>query len=443
MLRSLPASHVRTFIALCLACSALLGAVNRVRAQSDGPPANVITAEAIEREVVTGHTFVGTVMPRRISNVGSAVDGRVIDFKVSLGDRVTQGGVLAQLLTKQLEIELAGAKAERDNRQAALDEASRGRAEEIAQSKARLAGRKAVLDYTAARLERYKKASNKNVYTQEQVEEIYSTAVQAEKAYVEEQIALKLLEEGAREEVMRQWKAKLEVQEQVIAGIEDQIEKHTIRAPFDGYIVAEHTEDGQWLARGDLVATVAELDHIDVEIQVLENYIPFVKVGDEVRLEVTSLPTENLVGRIAEIVPQADLRTRNFPVRVRLENKLVGGQPLIKAGMFARATLAVGRTAHATLVPKDAVVLGGPTPVVFVAEVTGSNAQGIKTAKVRSAAVQLGAALAGYIQVSGEVKPGDTVIVQGNERLNSGQSVVVVGEQKEAMLKTAAAAKAE
>ena len=87
------------------------------------------------------------------------------------------------------------------------------------------------------------------------------------------------------------------------------------------------------------MATVAELDEIDIEIQVLENYIPHVRVGDEVRLEITSLPTEILVGRVAEIVPQADLRTRNFPVRVRLKTKSSMDRPLIKAGMFARATL--------------------------------------------------------------------------------------------------------
>ncbi|MEX2138778.1 MAG: efflux RND transporter periplasmic adaptor subunit [Pirellulales bacterium] len=433
-----------TAVHLLTTCVAVLFTAQDALAQPNGlPPANVVTAKAIEREVVTGHTFVGSVMPRRISAIGSAVDGRVVDFKVSLGDRVKKGDELAQLLTNQLEIELAGAKAERDNRQAALDEAKIGRSEEIEQSKARLAGRKAARDFAVARLERYKKATNKNVYTQEQVEEIYSTAVQADKAYVEEQIALELLGKGARKEVIQQWEAKLAVQEQVIAAIEDQLEKHTIRAPFDGYIVAEHTESGQWLQRGDLVATVAELDQIDVEIQVLESYIPFVKIGDEVRLEVTSLPAENLVGRVAEIVPQADLRTRNFPVRVRLDNKIVDGQPRIKAGMFARATLAVGRTANAVLVPKDAVVLGGPTPVVFVTAGGGANAQGAKTAKVRSASVQLGAAWEGYIQVTGEVKPGDTVIVQGNERLMPGQSVVVVGEQEPPALKTAARTNAE
>jgi HlyD family secretion protein len=426
----------RLVAVVCLVCAFAAGIAI---AQPGGlPPANVVTAKAIEREIVGGHTFVGTVMPKRKSDVGSAVDGRVVEFKITLGDRVKKGDDLAQLLTRQLEIELIGAKAERDNRKAALDEAKRGRDEEIDQSKARLAGKKAVRDFAISRLERYKKATNKQAYTQEQIEEFYATAVQADKAHVEEQIALKLLEAGAREEVMRQWEAKLAVQEQVIAGIEDQIEKHTIRAPFDGYIVAEHTENGQWLARGAQVATVAELDEIDVEIQVLENYIPHVRVGDEVRLEITSLPSEILIGRVAEIVPQADLRTRNFPVRVRLNNKLVDGVPRIKAGMFARATLSVGQIAGALLVPKDAIVLGGPTPMVFVVDLAAQGGGQNRAAKARPVPVQLGAAWEGYLQVKGELKSGESVVVQGNERLRPGQDVVVVREQAGPELKTAA-----
>jgi HlyD family secretion protein len=420
---------------VAVACSLTAFAAGIALAQPGGPAANVVTAKAVEREIITGHTFVGTVMPKRISTVGSAVDGRVVDFKVNLGDRVKKGDALAQLLTRQLEIELEGAKAEHDNRKAAIDEAKRGRSEEIEQSKARLAGKKAARDFAISRLDRYKKATNKNVYTQEQVEEIYSTAVQADKAHAEEQIALELLQKGARKEVMRQWEAKLAVQEQVIAGIEDQLEKHTIRAPFDGYIVAESTENGQWVARGDLVATVAELDEVDVEIQVLETYIPHVRVGDEVRLEITSLPAEILIGRVAEIVPQADLRTRNFPVRVRLNNKLVDGVPHIKAGMFARATLTVGQTASALLVPKDAIVLGGPTPMVFVADPAS---KGGGAAKARPVSVQLGAAWEGYLQVKGELKAGESVVVQGNERLRPGQDVVVVREQNGPAMKTAA-----
>jgi RND family efflux transporter MFP subunit len=153
-----------------------------------------------------------------------------------------------------------------------------------------------------------------------------------------------------------------------------------------------------------------------------------------VRLEITSLPTENYIGRVAEIVLQADLRTRNFPVRVRLNNKVVDGVPQIKAGMFARATLSVGQIANALLVPKDAIVLGGPTPIVFVADGAALG----KAAKARTVPVQLGAAWEGYLQVKGDLKPGESVVVQGNERLRPGQDVVVVREQAGPELKTAA-----
>jgi RND family efflux transporter MFP subunit len=418
----------------------------------------VVTAKVVEREVVSGHTFVGTAMPKRVSEVGSAVDGRVVELPitlhegtkeeveilaVNLGDRVEKGQPIAQLLRTQLEIELAGANAELKNREAALQEAQRGRAEEIEQGRARLAGKEAAREFAVRRLDRYKKATNKQIYTQEQVEEIYSAAVQADKARDEAKIALDLLVKGAREEVLEQWRAKLEVQRQEIERIKDQLNKHTIRAPFAGYIVAEHTEAGQWVTKGDLIATVAELDEIDFEIQVLENYIANVKVGDQVRLEITSLPNANLVGQVAEIVPQADVRTRNFPVRVRIKNQIDDGQPLIRAGMFARATLAVARTEKAILAPKDAIVLGGPSPVVFVAEAAAVKADDTagaqKPIKVRPVPVQLGIASEGYIQVTGDLKPGESVVVQGNERLMPGQQVVIVREENGPAVKTAAA----
>jgi HlyD family secretion protein len=292
------------------------------------------------------------------------------------------------------------------------------------------------------RLERWKKMQDKRAYTEDQIEEIWSAAVTATNNHNEAKIGLELLEKGAREEVLAQWQAKIEVQKQEIERIKDQLDKHTIRAPFDGYVVAEHTEAGQWVAKGGIVATIAELDMVDVEIHVLETYVPSVRQGDEVRLEISSLPKENFIGRVAEIVPQADMRTRNFPVRVRLENKIVENQPLIKAGMFARANLAVGRVANATLVSKDAVVLGGQSPVVFVSELApgqnGGPAPG-KPAKVRPVPVELGAAWEGQIQIKGDIKPGEWVVVQGNERLMPGQSVFVVREIEPTLpVKTAA-----
>jgi multidrug efflux pump subunit AcrA (membrane-fusion protein) len=104
-------------------------------------------------------------------------------------------------------------------------------------------------------------------------------------------------------------------------------------------------------------------------------------------------------------------------VKVRVQNRIENDQPVLKAGMFARVTLAVGKPTQCVLVPKDAVVLGGPSPMVLVAAAAGD-----KTT-VRPAPVQLGPAQGSWIAVFGDLKEGDPVIVEGNERVRPGQEV--------------------
>jgi hypothetical protein len=74
------------------------------------------------------------------------------------------------------------------------------------------------------------------------------------------------------------------------------------------------------------------------------------------------------------------------------------------------------------LVAKDALVLGGPQPVVFAVDLAGPDA---KQGKARSVVVQLGVAEGNMIQVRGDLQPDQLVVVQGNERLRPGQDVQI------------------
>jgi len=85
--------------------------------------------------------------------------------------------------------------------------------------------------------------------------------------------------------------------------------------------------------------------------------------------------------------------------------------------MFARVTLSVGKPTPCVLVPKDAVVLGGPSPMVLIAAAAGE-----KTT-VRPAPVQLGPAQGAWIAAFGDLKEGEQVIVEGNERVRPGQEI--------------------
>jgi HlyD family secretion protein len=200
--------------------------------------------------------------------------------------------------------------------------------------------------------------------------------------------------------------------------IDDQLAKHTIRAPFNGWIVERFTEKGQWLARGGLVARIAELDTVEIEARVPESSIGSLREQAEVRLEFDAAPNQTWIGTISRIVPQADLLSRSFPVKIRLENRVVDGDPVIKGGMLARAWLPVGSAGSVLVVPKDALVLGGARPLVYCIDATDAT-----HGTVRPVEVALGAAVEGHVAVRGGLEPGGLVVIRGNERLRPGMQV--------------------
>jgi RND family efflux transporter MFP subunit len=169
--------------------------------------------------------------------------------------------------------------------------------------------------------------------------------------------------------------------------------------------------------QGDPVAEIVELKEVDVEIAVLEDFIPNVQPGMEGVVEVHALTAQPFPGRVTMVNPQADARTRTFPVKVQVANQLINGQPVLKSGMFARVTLPVGKPTPCVVVPKDAVVLGGPTPVIYAVSTGGGKST------VRPVSVVLGPAQGTWIAAIGEIKEGEQVVIEGNERIRPGQEV--------------------
>jgi RND family efflux transporter MFP subunit len=161
---------------------------------------------------------------------------------------------------------------------------------------------------------------------------------------------------------------------------------------------------------------------VEVVAYVVEQHVPFVRVGTAVTVEVPAIPGRQFAGEVCEVVPQADVQARTFPVKVRVPNELVDNVPLLKAGMYARVSLPTGSKQTVTLVPKDALVLGGAQPLLFVIEGASESGQ---AGKVVPLPVAVGVADGGLIQITGPLKPGQLVVVQGNERLQPGADVTI------------------
>lgn len=388
-------------------------------------PAKVTVAEIVERhDLSSGRAFVGTVEARRHSSIGSAVAGRVTEFLVNEGDRVTKGQPLARLLTKNVEIQIAAAKAELELRKHELDELNNGaREEELRESEARMKAANAAMKLAQAKLARVRGLIERNAATREEIDEVNSTSETATAMHLAAKAAYDLVVAGPRKERIAQAAARADAAQQEVNRLLDILEKHTIKSPFDGFVVAEHTEEGQWIESGKLVAEVVEVDPIEVRVSVHESYIPRLTLGTSARIEIEALPSQTFVGNVIAIVPKGDEKSRTFPVRIALKNQQqTDGTPLLKPGMFAKVELPVDQKSHVLLVPKDSLVLGGPQPVIFIVVPDEKT----KKTTVRPVPVQLGIALNSWIEVRGELKAKQQVVVEGNERLRPGAEVVTV-----------------
>ena len=387
-------------------------------------PTPVAAGEVVRRTVAEGRSFVGTVTPVRMSTVGSTVEERVEEFLVDEGDRVEAGQPLARLRTRTLEIELAGARAELEALRQELAEMENGsRPEEVEGGRAELKRAGALRDYARAARRRIEDLIRNRQASGQELDEAISNAEAAEQAYNAAKSRLDLLEAGPRAEQIARGRAKADAQQQAVRLLEDRLSEHTILAPFDGYVTAEHTEVGQWVGRGDPVVDLVELDEVDVDVNVVEDDIRYIRPGTSARVDVSALPDRALTGAVALVVPQADLRSRTFPVKVRLANEAPEGVPLLKAGMIARVTLPVGREHEAMVVSKDALVLGGPSPVVYVIDPSGDDGT---LGSVRPVPVEVGVAQGALIEVDGPLTLGQRVVTQGNERLRPGQEVWII-----------------
>jgi RND family efflux transporter MFP subunit len=142
------------------------------------------------------------------------------------------------------------------------------------------------------------------------------------------------------------------------------------------------------------------------------------QVGAPVQVSVDAQGGRTVEGRLARIVPLVEERTRSFEVVVE-----VPGQKDLVGGLFARATVRVGRVEGALVVPPAALIRDGSHPgeaETFV--VTGGKAE--------RRTVALGVEGPTAIQVLKGLEPGDQVVLDPPAALSSGAPVDVQAARK-------------
>lgn len=195
-----------------------------------------------------------------------------------------------------------------------------------------------------------------------------------------------------------------------IALIDEQLKDTMIRAPFAGVLSEILVDPGDYVAKGDTLVTLYNLDSIEFASRIPDRYMERVKNGQEAEIRIGAYPDFRFYGEVTFVSPVVDEFTRDFLVKVTISTH----QHPLKPGAFGKMTIILGEQERASI-PEEALVLDMSGYSVFVVE--------DRTARQRS--VRPGRRRPGIVEIREGVGPGDMVIRSGHMRLSEGDRVTI------------------
>lgn len=179
-----------------------------------------------------------------------------------------------------------------------------------------------------------------------------------------------------------------------------------IHSPFEGQVMNIGVREGQYVTPKDELYLVAELSRIWVNVDVFEDELSWLKLGDRAEMRVRAQPGRTYKGKITFIHPTLNRKSRTVQVRLEFDNDDLS----LKPGMFANVTLYVDSQPDAVVVPSEAIVRSGSREQIFVVREPG---------KFEPREVILGVTAEGMTQILSGVEAGEQVVTSSQFLIDS------------------------
>ncbi len=189
--------------------------------------------------------------------------------------------------------------------------------------------------------------------------------------------------------------------------------KSVINAPFDGIILEKNVDSGDWVHQGKPLISIGSVNDLFIKVPVAETLLQFISIGQKVPVTINAY-NKKMTGTIDNLSPIADAKTKNVFIKIRIPilTKVV-------QNMSATVFISTGSRQELAMIPRDALIRFQGNNFVYT----------IKKDKAVMLPVNIVTYLGDRIGADNEhFTEGLPIIVDGNERLRAGQSVVIVGE---------------
>jgi RND family efflux transporter MFP subunit len=357
-------------------------------------PISVATAAPAPADVVVGPSSIldasGYVVARRQATVSSKITGKVVAVGIEEGQRVEQGQVIARLDDTTQRAAATQARAQRAQADANL-------------TAARVAFENAKPTYQRNELQ-YAKAV------------ISAQTLDTAKAAYD--AARTSLDVAAR---------AVAVADAAVAVAERNLEDTVVRAPFAGVVTVKAAQEGEMVSPNSAgggytrtgVGTIVDMDSLEVEVDVSENFINRVHPGQRVTAKLNAYPDWEIPAHVIAIIPTADRAKATVKVRIGFE----AADPRVLPEMGVRVAFLEGEAAsapaqtssapRALVVPMAAIQSEGDVGVVYV----------VNDGAVERRSVKLGTKVAGGQIVLSGLSSGARLAVGDLSRLADGAKV--------------------
>jgi multidrug efflux system membrane fusion protein len=359
----------------------------------DGGAVPVVTATVAERDVPVDIDAIGNVEPYETVSVRSQVTGTVTEVLFREGDFVKKGDHLFTIDPRPYEalLEMARANLTRDE---AL----------LAQAEAQLARDKAQSDYLQLTAQRNGELVERGIVSKDVAQQSQASAAAIAAAVKADAAAV----ESA--------KAQLAAQKAAVDNAAVQLTYTVIRSPINGRTGNLALKAGNLAtANATELMTIAQVEPVFVTFSVPASHLPEIRPhATENRLPVAAMPQDAVAqpidGKLAFLDNTVDPATDSIKLKARFDN----ADHRLWPGQFTRVRLRTATLPKATVVPNEAVQTGQDGQFVFVVK---------PDATVEQRTVTIAQRINEDVVIGSGLKPGETVVTEGQLRLEPGSRV--------------------
>ncbi len=359
-------------------------------------PLAIATTAVESRSIDRYLRLTGSLVADAQADVSAETAGRVIATPAERGMRVAEGALLVRISPSETSAQLQEAQAN-----AAQIEARLGLNGGTAFDRTQVPdvmNAKASLDLAEAEFNRMKSLLEQKVISQSEFDQRRTQLEAARQSY---QAAQNMADQSYRS--LEAARARTTLAQKAVADT-------AVRAPLSGLVAERLVAVGDYVTRGQKVATVVRVDPLRVELTVPEQHVSLVKVGQAVRLTVDAYHGEEFAATIRFVSPALRSDQRALTVEAIAPN----ADGRLKPGLFATALVRQPDAGPALLVPESAVETVAGTSRIYVV---------VKGDKIEERIVTIGEKAQGRIEITSGISKGEVVASEPKGRLSDGQLV--------------------